>query len=44
MKVAKQNPRGTYEYQGETYLFCSPGCLVPPEQKGRAIDRRHTSI
>jgi len=26
MKVDKQNPRGTYEYDGETYYFCSPGC------------------
>jgi len=26
MKVDKQNPRGTHEYNGETYYFCSPGC------------------
>ncbi len=26
MKVDKQNPKGTYEYEGERYFFCSPGC------------------
>ena len=26
MKVDKQNPRGTVEYGGEIYYFCSPGC------------------
>jgi YHS domain-containing protein len=26
MKVDKQNPRGTFEYEGRTYYFCSPGC------------------
>jgi len=26
MKVDKQNPRGTHEYEGTTYYFCSPGC------------------
>jgi YHS domain-containing protein len=27
MKVDKQNPRGTFEYEGGTYYFCSPGCV-----------------
>jgi YHS domain-containing protein len=26
MKVDKQNPRGTFEHEGRTYYFCSPGC------------------
>jgi P-type Cu+ transporter len=26
MKVDNQNPRGTHEYEGGTYYFCSAGC------------------
>jgi Cu+-exporting ATPase len=26
MKVDRQNSRGTFDYEGRTYYFCSPGC------------------
>lgn len=26
MEVDKSDPSATYEYKGETYYFCAPGC------------------
>lgn len=28
MEVDPQSAAATYEYKGETYYFCSPGCKV----------------
>lgn len=33
MQVDEKNAAATYEYQGETYYFCAPGCKTAFEKE-----------
>jgi P-type Cu+ transporter len=42
MTVQAENTAGSYEYDGTTYYFCSPGCLAKFRQNPAAFQLPHT--